>query len=169
IDDLDGVVSQRRNEQPVCGGTKMVEAPLHAFQRNCLRQDERARRRRHTLLRMALNGAGKKKHQCCTYTASFLHVAPNANCVSDFARFTKSTSKQTESAATESELTLSTPRCQWDSRDRKSTRLNSSHVSISYAVFCLKKKITMYYVMHGYSTSIMHQYLSLELRCVARQ
>src|SRR5207245_6164275 len=28
------------------------------------------------------------------------------------------------------------PRC----RDRKSTRLNSSHGSISYAVFCLKKK-----------------------------
>src|SRR5207249_11711508 len=27
-----------------------------------------------------------------------------------------------------------------DRRDRKSTRLNSSHVSISYAVFCLKKK-----------------------------
>src|SRR5438128_7656611 len=26
-------------------------------------------------------------------------------------------------------------------RDRKSTRLNSSHGSISYAVFCLKKKI----------------------------
>src|SRR5438477_9019664 len=26
------------------------------------------------------------------------------------------------------------------SRDRKSTRLNSSHMSISYAVFCLKKK-----------------------------
>src|SRR5207249_10597064 len=26
--------------------------------------------------------------------------------------------------------------------DRKSTRLNSSHVSISYAVFCLKKKTT---------------------------
>src|SRR3989442_15071425 len=31
----------------------------------------------------------------------------------------------------------------WDSsssQDRKSTRLNSSHVRISYAVFCLKKK-----------------------------
>src|SRR3712207_8314681 len=27
-------------------------------------------------------------------------------------------------------------------RDRKSTRLNSSHANISYAVFCLKKKIT---------------------------
>src|SRR5690606_40884689 len=29
-------------------------------------------------------------------------------------------------------------------RDRKSTRLNSSHVKISYAVFCLKQKITQY-------------------------
>src|SRR5690606_40672953 len=27
-----------------------------------------------------------------------------------------------------------------NSQDRKSTRLNSSHVKISYAVFCLKKK-----------------------------
>src|SRR5437773_6680461 len=27
-------------------------------------------------------------------------------------------------------------------RDRKSTRLNSSHITISYAVFCLKKKTT---------------------------
>src|SRR5690242_21224590 len=30
--------------------------------------------------------------------------------------------------------------------DRKSTRLNSSHMSISYAVFCLKKK--MMYFLH---------------------
>src|SRR5439155_19096100 len=29
-------------------------------------------------------------------------------------------------------------------RDRKSTRLNSSHVAISYAVFCLKKKKRKY-------------------------
>src|SRR5699024_11461384 len=28
----------------------------------------------------------------------------------------------------------------WDNLDRKSTRLNSSHVSLSYAVFCLKQK-----------------------------
>src|SRR3712207_8242526 len=32
--------------------------------------------------------------------------------------------------------------------DRKSTRLNSSHANISYAVFCLKKKKTLYYVGH---------------------
>src|SRR5256885_9124683 len=29
-------------------------------------------------------------------------------------------------------------------RDRKSTRLNSSHLVISYAVFCLKKKKTLH-------------------------
>src|SRR3712207_7727645 len=34
----------------------------------------------------------------------------------------------------------STPGQIW-SRDRKSTRLNSSHANISYAVFCLKKKV----------------------------
>src|SRR5690349_23029707 len=32
------------------------------------------------------------------------------------------------------------PRSITGCRDRKSTRLNSSHVEISYAVFCLKKK-----------------------------
>src|SRR3712207_8618485 len=32
------------------------------------------------------------------------------------------------------------------SRDRKSTRLNSSHANISYAVFCLKKKKKSYYL-----------------------
>src|SRR3712207_8093448 len=31
--------------------------------------------------------------------------------------------------------------------DRKSTRLNSSHANISYAVFCLKKKKTLFKVV----------------------
>src|SRR5688572_31562579 len=34
--------------------------------------------------------------------------------------------------------------CKAASEDRKSTRLNSSHSQISYAVFCLKKKIKTY-------------------------
>src|SRR3712207_7946593 len=34
-----------------------------------------------------------------------------------------------------------------DSSDRKSTRLNSSHANISYAVFCLKKKKSFRYDM----------------------
>src|SRR5258707_10899805 len=33
--------------------------------------------------------------------------------------------------------------------DRKSTRLNSSHANISYAVFCLKKKKTLHRVPGG--------------------
>src|SRR2546430_11235404 len=36
-------------------------------------------------------------------------------------------------------------------RDRKSTRLNSSHSQISYAVFCLKKKIKL-----QHATTSMH-------------
>src|SRR6266496_5629657 len=37
--------------------------------------------------------------------------------------------------------------------DRKSTRLNSSHVEISYAVFCLKKKKKQY----RYRESLSHE------------
>src|SRR3712207_3454346 len=36
--------------------------------------------------------------------------------------------------------------------DRKSTRLNSSHANISYAVFCLKKKTTQSERQHSTST-----------------
>src|SRR3712207_7651113 len=36
-----------------------------------------------------------------------------------------------------------------DPRDRKSTRLNSSHANISYAVFCLKKKNTAVLLLPG--------------------
>src|SRR5256885_3004005 len=38
------------------------------------------------------------------------------------------------------EQLVTTVRPALQSRDRKSTRLNSSHLVISYAVFCLKKK-----------------------------
>src|SRR3712207_7255700 len=36
--------------------------------------------------------------------------------------------------------------------DRKSTRLNSSHANISYAVFCLKKKTTNSTCVSGWKT-----------------
>src|SRR5690349_23977653 len=39
------------------------------------------------------------------------------------------------------------------SQDRKSTRLNSSHVEISYAVFCLKKKTKPVPLPHSTPTS----------------
>src|SRR2546429_6607424 len=44
-------------------------------------------------------------------------------------------------------------------RDRKSTRLNSSHGYISYAVFCLKKKKTEHMTPHRDSTQ---QHLSVD-------
>src|SRR3712207_6936791 len=43
-----------------------------------------------------------------------------------------------------------------EERDRKSTRLNSSHANISYAVFCLKKKPNLFTPFHAlfcYSSS----------------
>src|SRR3989442_10967630 len=41
-------------------------------------------------------------------------------------------------------------------RDRKSTRLNSSHVRISYAVFCLKKKNTSEFGVKEDSSAIAY-------------
>src|SRR6266481_8244509 len=41
--------------------------------------------------------------------------------------------------------------------DRKSTRLNSSHSSISYAVFCLKKKNTNHHGRNRSKKKIKHQ------------
>src|SRR2546426_7512023 len=47
--------------------------------------------------------------------------------------------------------------------DRKSTRLNSSHLVISYAVFCLKKKNIMYKTQ--ISGSITHRARRAIMRC----
>src|SRR2546421_4507014 len=40
--------------------------------------------------------------------------------------------------------------------DRKSTRLNSSHDQISYAVFCLKKKKQLQQHLHTIQSSVLH-------------
>src|SRR5256885_11017750 len=47
--------------------------------------------------------------------------------------------------------------CQLRDGDRKSTRLNSSHLVISYAVFCLKKKISDHlHVMNDGAPTLHH-------------
>src|SRR5690625_6569935 len=64
--------------------------------------------------------------------------APSSSSVASSSSCAPSSPLAASSEASSSELTsvlLSAP-------DRKSTRLNSSHVAISYAVFCLKKKTT---------------------------
>src|SRR5437870_13881546 len=43
------------------------------------------------------------------------------------------------------------------SLDRKSTRLNSSHVAISYAVFCLKKKKTQSTIKNTHQLKTQHE------------
>src|SRR3712207_7721389 len=43
--------------------------------------------------------------------------------------------------------------------DRKSTRLNSSHANISYAVFCLKKKNTTLLLSHPILSLYLHPLL----------
>src|SRR5437870_8729600 len=52
---------------------------------------------------------------------------------------TKPNAMETQSHATSQSASLSA-QAAGSGQDRKSTRLNSSHVAISYAVFCLKKK-----------------------------
>src|SRR5262245_62263762 len=51
-----------------------------------------------------------------------------------------------------------------NARDRKSTRLNSSHLGISYAVFCLKKKKRNNMMKNINSTSQQKQ-----LACIKKQ
>src|SRR5690606_40156859 len=70
-----------------------------------------------------------------------LSIAESAN------KFSSSTSARNPKASTRTSSPASVPSMSfavcWKvsfPRDRKSTRLNSSHVKISYAVFCLKKK-----------------------------
>src|SRR5260221_6518562 len=50
----------------------------------------------------------------------------------------------------------------WTFRDRKSTRLNSTHTVISYAVFCLKKKKTR-------GRDINHAQVAHKIRNYARE
>src|SRR6267142_298534 len=47
--------------------------------------------------------------------------------------------------------------------DRKSTRLNSSHMSISYAVFCLKKKKILYTLYFFFNDTATTEIYTLSL------
>src|SRR5688500_19128180 len=51
-------------------------------------------------------------------------------------------------------------------RDRKSTRLNSSHLVISYAVFCLKKKNSFIKMATRNNTSVITSFCFHEIHVV---
>src|SRR2546429_4727147 len=73
----------------------------------------------------------------CSSDLLVWHVRTHVKVVGDAKR--SPALPQTRSLAWGSPLTV----CSSARRDRKSTRLNSSHGYISYAVFCLKKKKTL--------------------------
>src|SRR2546430_3843669 len=60
------------------------------------------------------------------------------------------------------ELTLEGLRRGIEDSDRKSTRLNSSHSQISYAVFCLKKKKLYTVAIPVLSWSVLHFVIRFE-------
>src|SRR2546430_5604385 len=58
--------------------------------------------------------------------------------------------------------------CPGGSQDRKSTRLNSSHSQISYAVFCLKKKNKSLYHAQAHKATALRRRLN-HRSCAPRQ
>src|SRR2546428_3648557 len=66
------------------------------------------------------------------------------------------------------EVTVTSPRLWVLQKDRKSTRLNSSHDQISYAVFCLKKKKKTRHnraIHHVHITERSHSILHTSSQC----
>src|SRR3712207_8930878 len=74
-----------------------------------------------------------RSYNACDKAQSWTHQ----NTENTFTHFTRLALKS-------SEFSLGKQESEWEllitTKDRKSTRLNSSHANISYAVFCLKKK-----------------------------
>src|SRR2546429_7636157 len=66
-------------------------------------------------------------------------ASPTRN-ASELCRVANAAANSGASVETEPSISPAKPGCTTCSKDRKSTRLNSSHGYISYAVFCLKKK-----------------------------
>src|SRR5258707_6798628 len=54
------------------------------------------------------------------------------------------------------------------SRDRKSTRLNSSHANISYAVFCLKKNAIQFHTVIAVFSLLAHTFKLVLLFLIMR-
>src|SRR2546430_13667577 len=74
------------------------------------------------------------------YTLSLHDALPILSTSSTATRRARRASSSASSSASPSTATRSRPNLTRTKTDRKSTRLNSSHSQISYAVFCLKKK-----------------------------
>src|SRR5690606_40361605 len=83
-----------------------------------------------------------RRRRDCNYRLSFLmNPGPPRPTLFPYTTLFRSVSKASSIAPAMLGLSITKPSSVLRSKvDRKSTRLNSSHVKISYAVFCLKKK-----------------------------
>src|SRR5438445_1888274 len=89
------------------------------------------------------DGVGTRRPSVPPVTQKNLNASDQSTCESASVRILKKmrvyrTHTQPKTAVTITDPMIAPKR----NRDRKSTRLNSSHANISYAVFCLKKKRT---------------------------
>src|SRR5256884_1820843 len=82
-----------------------------------------------------------------TLFRSFLHVAQGRGEMHDLVD-SRQQENQGDQDASGRRGEVVHERAPWNVGDRKSTRLNSSHGYISYAVFCLKKKKTTSVTSH---------------------
>src|SRR6266487_4211370 len=85
---------------------------------------------------MAPPASSSKADAVCGCTPAVANTPRNDSAISSERRLDWGSMPTQTTAPTPAERAASTTR----PGDRKSTRLNSSHPSISYAVFCLKKK-----------------------------
>src|SRR6266700_5136913 len=83
------------------------------------------------------------------YTLSLHDALPICSCAFDRIHTKLSSNSRKQPSARRKQRT-----------DRKSTRLNSSHVKISYAVFCLKKKKNKNVAVLVYNKNTRHPYHS---------
>src|SRR5258707_6378169 len=98
-----------------------IAAALEASEAETEREDE-VERSRLTMMRRYAEHTGCRRSFLLTYFGQD-YPGPCGNCDNDLAH-----------------PQPARDRCRSFRRDRKSTRLNSSHANISYAVFCLKHK-----------------------------
>src|SRR5690554_7372902 len=92
------------------------------------------------LISFAKNGTSNSHHVASFFDSNFVITThSHRNNCEVFIEFKVVTFKNLKIIVQSSEFILNLLFIVCECRDRKSTRLNSSHVRISYAVFCLKK------------------------------
>src|SRR3712207_3533537 len=121
-----GVIARKSVDQPVQTGLKSIDAmvPIGRGQRELIIGDRQTGKSA-VAVDAIINQKGQ--NMVCVYVA----IGQKASTIKNIVRALEA------NGATEYTIVVAA------SADRKSTRLNSSHANISYAVFCLKKKTNL--------------------------